>query len=446
MTETTLPLPGLSPVNGKALTARFDGGALSSDAGLLALREVERRLDVAGRLAACVADPRDPARTQHSVADILRFRMLMIAAGYEDGIDANALRADPVFKMALERLPGARDLCSQSTVSRMENLPDHRMLLRMGRAMVGLYCAAFAQVPKRITLDIDDTFDAVHGGQQLRLFNAHYDEYGFQPIVVFDGAGRFISAVLRPAKRPSGAEIRAHLRRLVRAIRSNWPNTRILIRADGHYCSPLVIDWCRANDVDFILGLAPTTTLRKHVADLETSTTARFEASAKAGKVRRFKEFVDGAASWSRVERIIARVEVGAQGADSRFVVTNLASGKAKALYEDVYCRRGTAENHIKSWKTHLAADRTSCTSATANQFRLFLHAGAYWLMWGLRAAMPKRSSFAVAQFDTLRLRLIKIAARVVEMKTQIRLHLPTSCPDHGILRIVLSRIPRLAT
>src|SRR6476661_4651271 len=300
--------------------------------------------------------------------------------------------------------------------------------------------------PKRIVLDIDDTFDAVHGGQQLRLFNAHYDEYGFQPIVVFDGAGRFISAVLRPAKRPSGAEIRAHLRRLVRAIRSNWPNTRILIRADGHYCSPLVIDWCRANDVDFILGLAPTTTLRKHVADLETSTTARFEASAKAGKVRRFKEFVDGAASWSRVERIIARVEVGAQGADSRFVVTNLASGKAKALYEDVYCRRGTAENHIKSWKTHLAADRTSCTRATANQFRLFLHAGAYWLMWGLRAAMPKRSSFAVAQFDTLRLRLIKIAARVVEMKTQIRLHLPTSCPDHGILRIVLSRIPRLAT
>ena len=136
------------------------------------------------------------------------------------------------------------------------------------------------------------------------------------------------------------------------------------------------------------------------------------------------------------------RVEVGAQGADTRFIVTNLAGGKAKALYEDVYCRRGAAENHIKSWKTHLAADRTSCTRATANQFRLFLHAGAYWLMWGLRAAMPKRSCFAVAQFDTLRLRLIKIAARVVEMKTQIRLHLPTSCPDLRILRIVLDRIP----
>jgi hypothetical protein len=168
----------------------------------------------------------------------------------------------------------------------------------------------------------------------------------------------------------------------------------------------------------------------ENVTDLEVSTLARFEASAKTDKVRRFKEFFDGAGSWSRVERIIVRVEVGAQGADTRFIVTNLAGGKAKALYEDVYCRRGAAENHIKSWKTHLAADRTSCTRATANQFRLFLHAGAYWLMWGLRAAMPKRSSFAVAQFDTLRLRLIKIAARVVEMKTQIRLYLPTSCPD----------------
>lgn len=163
-------------------------------------------------------------------------------------------------------------------------------------------------------------------------------------------------------------------------------------------------------------------------------------------KVRRYKEFLDGAASWSRVERIVARVEVGAQGADTRFIVTNLAGGKAKALYEDVYCRRGAAENHIKSWKTHLGADRTSCSSATANQFRLFLHAGAYWLMWGLRAAMPKRSSFALAQFDTLRLRLIKIAARVVEMKTRIRLHLPKSYPDQAILRVVLDRIPRLVT
>ena len=162
----------------------------------------------------------------------------MIAAGYEDGIDANGLRADPVFKMALERLPGGRDLCSQSTISRLENLPDERTLLRLGRALVELYCGSFRQVPKRIVLDIDDTFDAVHGGQQLRLFNAHYDEYGFQPIVVFDGAGRFVTAVLRPAKRPKGGEIGAFLRRLLRAIRATWPKVEILLRGDGHYCAP----------------------------------------------------------------------------------------------------------------------------------------------------------------------------------------------------------------
>jgi hypothetical protein len=236
--------------------------------------------------------------------------------------------------MALDRAPSDRELCSQPTISRLENLPDVRSLLRMGRAMVELYCASFRQVPRRIVLDIDDTFDAVHGGQQLRLFNAYYDQYGFQPIVVFDGEGRFVTAVLRPAKRPKGTEIRALLRRLVRAIRANWPTTEILIRADSHYCGPEVINWCRANGVDFILGVAATSTLRRHVEALETSTMARSAAAPKDGKVRRFKEFYDGAASWSRVERIIARVEGGDQGADTRFIVTNLTSGKAKALYQ----------------------------------------------------------------------------------------------------------------
>jgi hypothetical protein len=230
---------------------------------------------------------------------------------------------------------------------------------------------------------------------------------------------------------------------VARAIRANWPATRILIRGDSHYCGPEVIDFCRANGLDFIFGVAPTATLRRHVATLEASAKAYFEAGPKKAKVRRFKEFYDGAASWSRVERIVARVEAGEEGADVRFIVTNLAGGRPKRLYEGLYCRRGCAENHIKSWKTHLAADRTSCSKATANQFRLFLHAGAYWLMWGLRAAMPKRSVWRAAQFDTLRLRLIKIAVRVVEMKTQIRLHLPSACP-YQALRTVLARIPRL--
>jgi hypothetical protein len=446
MPDPMLPLLGLSPVSGKTIVARFDGGMLSSDGGVVVLREVEQRLRVAARMAACIKDPRAPDQITHSLADIIGFRLLMIAAGYEDGNDASSLRGDPMFKMALDLAPSDRELCSQSTISRLENLPDARALLRMGRAMVDLYCESFRQVPKRITLDIDDTFDAVHGAQQLRLFNAHYDEYGFQPIVVFDGEGRFVTAVLRPAKRPGGKEIRAFLRRLLRAIHANWPKTEIVLRADSHYCCPEVLDWCRANGLGFILGVAPTTTLRRHIEGIEASTKARFEAAPKEGKVRRFKEFYDGADSWSRVERVIARVEAGADGLDTRFIVTNLSTRNARVLYEDVYCRRGQAENHIKSWKTHLAADRTSCTKATANQLRLFLHAGAYWLMWGLRVSMPKRSMWRVAQFDTLRLRLIKIAARVVEMKTMIRIDLPASCPGQNILRCVLGRIPRLAT
>jgi hypothetical protein len=318
--------------------------------------------------------------------------------------------------------------------------------LRLGRALIDQYCAAFRQVPKRIVLDIDDTFDRVHGGQEWRLFNAHHNDYGFQPIVVFDGEGRFVTAVLRPAKRPSGHEIRAFVRRLVGAIRANWPNVAILLRADSHYAAPEVFDWCRANRVDWVLGLAPNAALLRHVAMLEQSTAKRFQAAPARGKVRRFAQFSDAAHSWSRVERIIARVEAGPDGPATRFIVTNLQGGRPKKLYEGLYCARGQAENHIKAWKTHLAADRTSCHTAKANQFRLFLHAGAYWLLWSLRRVMPKGSTWRVMQFDTLRLRLIKLAARISEGKAQITIHLPSSAPDQAIFALLLERLPSLLT
>ena len=226
-------LPGLSPIHGRPVEARFDGALMSSDGGLLVLREVEQRMGLAARLAGCIADPRAPDRIVHGLDEIIRFRMLMIAAGHEDGNDADSLRSDPLFKLAMDRLPDHADLCSQSTVSRTENLPDRHALLRMGRAMVDHYCEGFRQVPRRIVLDIDDTFDAVHGGQQLRLFNAHHDDYGFQPIVVFDGDGRMIAALLRPACRPSGRQIVFWLRRLIAALRDNWPRVEILLRVSG---------------------------------------------------------------------------------------------------------------------------------------------------------------------------------------------------------------------
>ena len=230
-----------------------------------------------------------------------------------------------------------------------------------------------------------------------------------------------MTAMLRPGKRPSGQEIRAFVRRLVGALRALWPNVEILLRADSHYASPQMFDWCRANRVDWVFGLAPNAALSRHVAAREKSTAERFKAAPTRGKRRCFVQFYDAAQSWSRVERIIARVEAGLEGTDTRFIVTSLEGGRAKHLYQRLYCARGQAENHIKAWKNHLAADRTSCHAAEANQFRLFLHAGAYWLLWSMRRVMPKHSVWRVMQFDTLRLRLIKFAARVVELKTHVR-------------------------
>jgi Transposase DDE domain group 1 len=248
--------------------------------------------------------------------------------------------------------------------------------------------------------------------------------------------------VLRPACRPTGGQIVKWLRRLIGGVRQNWPRVQILLRADSHYCTPEVLRFCRAQKLDYVLGVAPTSTLRKHVTALEQSTVAR-ASKTNGEKLRRFNEFYDAAASWDRVERIIARVEAGPQGADTRFIATSLL-GRGRVVYEKIYCARGQAENHIKSWKTHLAADRTSCCRAAANQMRLFLHVAAYWLMWSLRALMPHRSFWRAAQFDTLRLRLIKLAVRIEVLKKQVRLHLPKSAPDQAIFALMLTRMSRL--
>jgi len=216
-----------------------------------------------------------------------------------------------------------------------------------------------------------------------------------------------------------------------------------MLRADSHYCTPETLRFCRAEMLGYTLGVAPTTTLRKRVASLEQSVAAR-AAGAGGEKLRRFKEFYDGAASWDRVERIVARVEAGPQGVDTRFIVTSLEGLSGRTVYQDIYCARGQAENHIKAGKTHLAADRTSCCKPSANQMRLFLHVGAYWLMWSLRSLMPRRSWWRVAQFDTLRLRLIKLAVRVDVFQRQVRLHLPRATPDQSIFALALTRMIRL--
>jgi Transposase DDE domain group 1 len=443
MAEHAPFLPGLSPVRGKPVHVAFDGGRLTSDGGVLLLAEVERRLGLAERLARCLADPRSPERVRHTLAEMIRFRVLLIAAGYPDANDCDALRLDPAFKMAVGRLPeSGSDLCSQPTMCRLENLPGPTALKRMMAAMVELFCDSFERVPDRIVLDIDDTCDPAHGGQQLALFHAYYDERCFLPIHVYEATtGKPVAVILRPGKTPDGPEVALVLRHVIRAIRRRWPKVDILVRGDSHYGRHEAMSWCERERVAYLFGLAGNPVLLARVAGLaEAAALERVEGGAD--KVRRFGEFAYAAKTWAAERRVIARVEASDKGTDSRFVVTNLA-GTPRWLYEVAYCARGQAENLVKAHKRHLASDRTSCTKATANQFRLVLHTAAYWLLHTLRGLAPKRSFWRAAQFDTVRLAFVKVAARVTELATRIKVALPSDYPERDSLVLLAARAAR---
>ena len=441
MDEDTLLSLDLPAVQRKKVTLAFDGGRLSSDAGVLLLREVERELGIAERLAACVTDRRDPARIDHTVVEMLKTRMFAIAAGYEDADDCDALRHDPVFKMAVGRAPETGEpLCSQPTMSRLENAPSRVEVARMMAAMVKLFCTSWDRPPAAITLDIDDTVDAVHGNQQLSLFHAHYDTRCFLPIHIYEaGSGKPVAVILRPGKTPDGREVRTIIKHVTRRIRRTWPDVRILWRGDSHYARQEAMDWCEDNGVDYLFGLAGNAVLHAHVQAVADDLCVH-RAEASVDKLRGFRAFDYAAKSWRAERHVVARLEASRRGFDTRFVVTSLA-GAPQQLYETGYCARGQAENLIKMHKTQLASDRTSCHSPTANQFRLILHTCAYWLMHGLRAAAPKASDWARAEFATLRLHLIKIAARVVERTTRIRVSLPTACPESAIFALIAGRL-----
>jgi hypothetical protein len=331
MIDDTIPLFSFPAVQGKKITAAFDGGRITSDGGVMLLSMAERRLEVAERLARCIPDRRDPSRVVHAIADMIRARVFAIACGYEDADDLDVLRSDPAFKLACGRLPDSgRDLCSQPTLSRLENAPHLKDVIRLTYALVDQWMASYAAAPSRVTLDIDDTCDVVHGHQQLSLFNAHYDERCFLPIHVYDTEkSRPVAVILRPGKTPSGVEVRSHLRRLVRRIRSRWPTTRILFRGDGHYARPEAMTWCEDNGVDYVFGLPGTKPLSKKVD--ETADAVRTErAISDKTQVRGYVETRHRAGSWNKERRAVARIEATRLGLDIRFVVTNIDYGSAE--------------------------------------------------------------------------------------------------------------------
>jgi hypothetical protein len=447
--DTLLPFD-LPSVGRKKLTIDFAGGNQSSDGGLLLLRAAERKLGVCRRLAAAMPDRRDPERVRHAMFEMVMARASAIACGYEDAIDLDRLRHDPLMKVAVGRCPASgAPLASQSTISRLENAPSKTEAARLSVALLDQFGTS-VKPGKLEVLDIDDTFCAAHGGQQLAFWNAHHDERGFASLHIYHVAsGTPVAAILRPARTPKGSEVRTVIRHVTKRLRRHWPKTRIVWRGDSHYGRVEAMEWAENHDADYIFGLAGNSALDALVAETAVNLRCHHAMSSKA-KLRTFASFMYQANSWKRPRKVVARLECSLQPVagetgmrqevDIRYVVTSL-KGSARHLYENVYCQRGQMENLIKLHKAQLASDRMSCHSATANQVRLVLHTAAFWLMHGVRAAIPRTNSLAGGEFATIRERLIKIGARVIEHIARIRIQLPTSCPERALFRTVALRL-----
>lgn len=445
MRNTPSDLP-LSPLDGQEIVARFDGGRLSSDGGLVLLREIDQRMGLSKTLADCLGDNRHPARIRHSYQDMIAARAMAIAAGYEDCDDLDALREDPALKIAIGRRPATgHGLPSQPTLSRFENKCAHetsgwRALARMGFKMIDLYCASYGVAPKAMTLDIDDTPDPVHGDQQLSLFNTHAGGFCFKPIHVYDSAGKPVACILFPGKRPKGEVIAQIIRHLVQRMRRHWPQCQLTIRGDGHYASHQAMDWLEEQGHRYVFGLASNAVLKK-IAEPWVDKLAVERAFGGDAKLRHFASTAYQARSWSKPRHVVARLEatlrpdVRERAMDVRFIVTNIQGQSDQVLYEEIYCVRGQAENWIKEHKLYLSSDRTSCHKWQANQFRLFLHTAAYWLLYQVREKLAQTARLKKASFETLRRTLIKVAVRVSELKSRVKLSFPSSCPSQSDLR-----------
>lgn len=457
MSDDTSSLFAMPSPLGKPVLAAFDGGAMTSDAGVALLSAAAAKVGFADRMAALIPDARRPDRVIHGYASQLLSRVYAICAGYEDANDLTALRHDPAFRLALGREPETGlALCSQPTVSRFENAPDRASLRAMHRLMIDLYCerrvaAHGGKPPGSVTLDIDETPDAAHGaGAQLALFNGHYGLMCFLPIHIYEVAtGYPVGMLLRSGAAPSGREIRAILRFVVRNIRRHWPDTRIIWRGDARYATPETMAFLEQNRCDYLFGLTPNARVKTLFAEpADAVKVRRVEEIGPDGTLRDFAEGRYAAQSWVdpdnpgqlRERRVIARMEASPHGYDLRCVVTSLTVAP-DILYESLYCRRGQMENLIKLHKVQLASDRTSCERPEANQFRLIVHSLAYWVMITLREAIPVWRPERRAEFTALRLRLIRLAARVVEWKTRIRVFLPAHCPDADLFRLVCLRL-----
>jgi hypothetical protein len=432
--ERSPPLQ-LAPIGDKAVFLDFDGGRLSSDAGLVLLKAPDEPLGFTRDLAAVLRDPRDPLRVHFTLHDLLKQRVWQIAAGYEDANDATTLRHDPLFTLLLDRLPETdAPLASQPTISRFANRVSRTELYRMALVLVEQFLASYRRAPTVIVLDVDDTEDPVHGNQEQARYDGYYGGYCFVPLHLYEGlSGRLIPSILK-AKRFTGSQRLAVLKRLVKRLRHAWPNTLCIFRGDSHFASPEVMQWMEEQPgLSYVTGLTSNQVLQALACQVVEQAKRAYERDG--GKITRFHSTRYQAGTWSRARRVIIQVEVSNQGVNTRFVVTDMEQARAKGLYQQIDGARGQAENDIKDHKLYLKSDRTSCHRFEANQFRLLLHAAAYVFLDTFRREVLRTTPWVSATMETLQVRLLKLGARVQECTHRIKISLPSSCPVAPILR-----------
>jgi Transposase DDE domain group 1 len=453
------------PLGSRQVTAGFNGGTITSDAGGLLLREVEAQTGLLADLARCFEDFRDPELIEHSVEELIKQRIFALALGYEDLNDHDQLRADPLLATLVgkpdvtgERRLNVRDrgqpLAGKSTLNRLELTPAkataksrYKKIVAKQQKLAEWFVKAFVRLnptpPEEIVLDLDATDDPIHGHQSGRFFHGYYDSYCYLPLYIFCGE-HLLLAKLRPSNIDAAAGSVKQVTWIVAMIRQHWPEVRIILRGDSGFCRESLLAWCEENHVDYVFGLAKNKRLLKILGKELHEAQQQFAATGEPARV--FQDFTYRTRnSWSRERRVVGKAEHLAKGSNPRFVVTSLPEPRfaARALYEDLYCARGDMENRIKEQQLCLFADRTSCQTMRANQLRLWLSSAAYVLVQALRQHGLKDTPLAQARCDTIRLKLLKIGAIVRVTVRRVWFCLASSCPSQAIFAQVFDNLCR---
>jgi hypothetical protein len=428
-----------TPLGRRQVVADFQGGSITSDAGALLLREAAGRLNLFNRMAQAIPDPREPSMIEHEQRTMLAQRVLGIACGWEDLVDHQSLRNDPLFQVATDRgVDAERPLAGASTLCRLENRVDRKACLELSRLLVELFIESHPTPPAELVLDLDATDDAVHGKQVGRFFHGYYDHYCFLPLYVFCGE-QLLVAYLRPSNIDAAKHSRAILKLLVTRLRQAWPGVKITLRGDSGFCRWKTLRWCDRHGVDYSIGIAKNPALLRLAGPLMRLAHQQFEQSGQ--KQRIFGEFAYAAGTWDKPRRTLAKAEHCGQGENPRFVVVSPGlHGGPQTLYEQ-YCGRGEMENRIKEQQLGLFADRTSCHQFVANQFRVLLSAFAYVLVEHVRRTALAGTELAKAQVPTIRTKLLKVGAVVSTSVRRVVLRLSSSYPLADLFRQVAASL-----